>query len=177
MLALLKWFRVFEQSFGEVMLEFCTWWTGMGFSLVNCFLGKADFELQHVSSWRNSVKLIKIWMCFSKVYVVHQKRPNVDSLIWVRSWAPHSLAVFLFVPEQIFLLGKLSFWFWHMLLSLAKQKCQISVVPWWNLFSPFLEKFFLQYSCHCSDNKKDTFNDWNKLALHQLLGKALCRWP
>lgn len=64
-------------------------------------------------------------------------------LLWIRSWAPYSLDIFLFGPEQIFALGKLSFWFWYMLLTLAKWKCQISVVSWWNLFLLFFEEHFL----------------------------------
>lgn len=103
-------------------------------------------------------------MRFSKFYVVHKKLQMLILLLWIRSWAPYSLDIFLFVPEQIFPLGKLSFWFWHILLTLAKQKCQISVVSWWNLFSLFFFFFweaFSQYNCCCSDNKKDTLTHWN----------------
>lgn len=53
------------------------WWTGMGFSSVNRFLGKADIVLQHISSWHISVKRINTRMCFSRVYAVHQRRASV----------------------------------------------------------------------------------------------------
>lgn len=80
-------------------------------------------------------------------------------LLWVRSWAPYSLDIFLFVLEQIFASGKLSFWFCHMLFTLAKQKCQISGETYFHLF--FFGEAFPQYNYHCSDNEKDTFTHWN----------------
>lgn len=44
-------------------------------------------------------------MCFSKFYVLHKKIANVDSCTVNKIMS--SLDIFLFVPEQIFALGKL----------------------------------------------------------------------
>lgn len=152
------------------------WWTGMGFSLVNCFLGKSDFVLQHISSWQISVKWINIRLCFSRVYAVYQKRASVDyfniNKIMSSSLGSHfSFCTWANLPFRTTFFLILTFPSYP-----SQAKMPDSIVSWWNLFLPASGKHCPQYSCQCSGNMKDTFSHWNKLALYRLLGKALCRW-
>lgn len=94
----------------------------------------------------------------------------------MRSWAPHSSAGFSLCTWANLSFRKTSFF----ILTYASYPGQAKMPDFscilQKLIFTFFEMHFLQYSCRCSDNK-DTFHHWNKLALHLLLGTALCRWP